>query len=262
MHGRLDAESKTHVIRVERLRDSLIIGSPQSIEASVTLEDLSSGETKPFEGRVEFVEEAYVHNFYVDDDLTLGSRYRIAVEGPDGETMSAEVTMPDANPEVLVRDTLRYCRGRNGRRARPVRFEVRSRDNVAAVLVNYYAFDPEEDTFRWYRYGHRGDATETEDGLRVRVNTNQDLLNLSSQQSPFSFDPPPPAVPVLAEVVAVASGDEWPGEAYRLTSLEGISQPGRFSNVENGLGLVFGTASDTTRLPVVYSEPLASCSEL
>lgn len=262
MNGRLEASADTQTIRVEPLQDSTILGTEQPIEATVELESLASGKTSRLTGSVERIDRAVVHNFRTDQSIALGARYRLTATNPDGRTTSAEVTLPQAFPQVRNADSLRYCEGEGGDpRVVPLEFDVQASDPVASILVRYRVFVDGEG-LRGFTYPHRGSARETASGFEVQVDADRDLTDVAEQFRDSFFGPPDPARAVEVDIITIASGPEWPGEDYRLADLEEIAQPTQFSNVENGLGLVVGTAADTTSVPVRFQRPDPLCENV
>jgi hypothetical protein len=255
LYGQVGPDGGT--IRVERLRDSLHIGAPPSAPETVTLTQAATGSTETLDRVGRRVGQLAVHNYRVPP-LEPGRAYQIAVEGPQGNVTSATVQVPEHAPAIEPLDSLRYCSlgpTVDQRRARSVRLELDSGDALALVSVRYYT-----KRFGWTRlYRWTGDVRRGDEGRQLTVKADEDLVDAAAQaglagrEKPDEFCPfcePPPLFAGAVEVKAVAAGPGWPGPNLNAAQIEEYAIPTRYSNVENGAGLVVGIHSAKEMVPV------------
>jgi hypothetical protein len=250
LHGQVGSDGGT--VRVEQLRDSINVGAPPSAPETVTLRRAGTGSVDTLRRGAERVEQLRVHNYRVPP-LEPGEAYRIAVEGQRGNVTSATVEVPEHRPAITVLDSLQYCRpsqpGFPERVALPVRVRVDSVERLGRVAATYTRFGVQQ-TGR-----HTIAATEINSGsLRIPVRTNPDLIDLFIKlNGPPGFEPPPPAFADRMRVTAVAVGPGWPRGELNEAQLEAYVTPRRYSNVQQGIGLVVGTHSAQAEVPVGMS---------
>lgn len=246
-------------VRVERLRDSISLGSTTETPEVVTFMNLTSGKVDTLQISSSRADQLRVHNYRTPAPLSEGVSYRIEAEGPEGNVTSATLKIPEQQPSVDVLDTLRYCYSetRGERKAQPVHVRVDSTSHLGRVAIQY-------DTRRYgisdpYLWANAAESTDA-DSYRIRVNTNFDLLDIAARHS-NSFVPPPPAIAKSATLTVVAVGPEWPGPEFNRVELEKRAVPQRYSNVKQGVGLVVGTRSVEMEIPVKEPnlEMLPSC---
>jgi len=248
LYGQVGPEGGT--VRVERLRDSINIGASPAAPETVTLTRMETGSLDTLRRGAERVGGLRVHNYPVPP-LEPGGAYRIAVEGRRGNVTSATVEVPEHQPTVTVFDSLQYCRpsqpGFPERVALPVRVRADSVERLGRVAATYTRRGVQK-TGR-----HTIAATEINGGssLRIPIRTNPDLINLFVKlYDPRRFEPPPPAFADRMWVTVVAVGPKWPGDELNEAQLEAYATPRRYSNVQQGVGLVVGTHSAQAEVPV------------
>lgn len=248
LYGQVGPEGGT--VRVERLRDSVNIGAPSTAPETVTLTRMETGSVDTLRRGAERVDGLRVHNYLVPP-LTPGGTYQIAVEGRRGNVTSATVEIPEHRPTVTVLDSLTYCRpsqpGFPERVALPVQVRAGSVERLGRAAATYTRFGVQK-TGR-----HTTAATEIGggDSLRIPIRTNPDLIDLYTKlyDSP-GFEPPPPAFADRMRVTVVAVGPEWPGKELQEAQPEAYATPNRYSNVQQGVGVVVGTHSAQAEVPV------------
>lgn len=255
IYGQVGPDGGT--IRIERLRDSLYIGAPPSAPETVTLTQTATGSTDTLDREGRRVGQLAVHNYRVPP-LEPGRAYRIAVEGRQGNVTSAKVQVPEHAPDINPLDTLRYCSlgpKVDQRRARSVRVGLDSVDTPALVTVRYNT----ERFGRTELYRWTGDARRGDEGWRLTVKADEDLVNaavqngLAGREKPggfCQFCEPPPLFAEAVEMRATAAGPGWPGPDFNTVQIEEYAIPTRYSNVANGIGLVVGTHSAKRMIPV------------
>lgn len=255
LYGQVGPDGGT--IRVERLRDSLYIGAPPSAPETVTLTQTATGSTETLDRGGRRVGQLAVHNYRVPS-LEPGRTYRIAVEGRQGNVTSATVQVPENAPDIEPLDSLRYCSlgpKVDQRKARSVRVGLDLVDTLALVSVRYNT-----KRFGWtglYRW--TGDARRGEEGWQLTVKADENLVNAAAQNGLAgrskpggfcTFCEPPPLFAGTVEVTAVAAGPGWPGPNFNAAQIDEYAIPTRYSNVENGAGLVVGIHSTKGVIPV------------
>ena len=104
IYGALDLNKQTNYIRVKDLNAELTGEATDTIDATVTLENLETGlvDTLP-STRLEF-EDIYLHNFIVNGTISPDTPYRVTAERSDGarttiETLTPTRPVPVAGPE-------------------------------------------------------------------------------------------------------------------------------------------------------------------
>lgn len=98
-----------HFVRVQPLQDGIPFGTDSTIDAEVTLEDLSTGERIPMTDSLFRFDGVLVHNFYADLELQSGRRYRITARRSDGETTTATARAPEEYPTPKVSQVNKQC---------------------------------------------------------------------------------------------------------------------------------------------------------
>jgi len=254
LYGQVGPDGGT--VRVERLRDSINIGSPPTAPETVTLTRSGTGSIDTLRREERRVEQLSVHNYWVPP-LEPGETYRISVEGRQGNVTSVTVQVPVHTPEIEALDTLQYCSlgpKVDQRKARPVRLEFDSVKTLALAAVRYdIKRFGKNGPYRW-----TGSARQMGDEWRLKITTDEDLVDaaaqngLSGRRKPdgfCSFCEPPPLFAESVEVTAVAAGPGWPDQ-FNKAQLEEYAIPSRYSNVQQGTGLVVGTRSARKTIPV------------
>lgn len=106
VQGALDVKDDTHFVRIEPLGDQIPIGTDSVIDATVTMENLSTGATETFRDSVVTVEGVLVHNFWGVMKLQPATTYRLTVERSDGASTVAQATTPTADDEPSINSTV------------------------------------------------------------------------------------------------------------------------------------------------------------
>lgn len=102
MFGYLDASADTQWVRVMPVRDSLLY-QPDKIDATVTLEELETGNTVTFyDSLFRLANNRYVHNFWTTDSLEPSQTYRLKAERSDGAASHATITLPADFPTPIA----------------------------------------------------------------------------------------------------------------------------------------------------------------
>ncbi len=237
VYGYLDQLSLNHTLRVIPItRTPERITTPDDadmeIDAIVTTEDLRTGEVVRWDHRLDqLADGSYAHIFRARFMVKAGRTYRLTVTRSDGQTTTAETTVPFLSAVVPTPDTLFYP------------YEIRPDDGpprsifLPGVVSPWNAFVTYDlqGTFVRLPYGRPG--TPTEGGWRFDIDMGADAPRLRTTLGLDSTA----ALPLLHAIdLTVRLLDaNWtpPDGAF---DPEVLAQPGTLSNVENGLGF-FGS---------------------
>lgn len=96
IHGLLTLSKAKHFIRVKDLNDPVDTDSVRVLNATVTLENVSTGTTETLTDSIVTFNGFFTHNFRTDQDIQPGTSYRLRVVRPDGRFSEATATMPPA----------------------------------------------------------------------------------------------------------------------------------------------------------------------
>lgn len=267
LFGTLNVAADTQVIRAEPLDDSMQVGAPRNLNATVVLENVDSGETISLQDSASTFGDGSVrvHNLWTTHAIQPSTTYRVVVRREEKAVATATTTTPTrppllthtAFPDTAVKLPCTFSDNPNIERKSENSFRVTVQDveRIAAVKVMYLIPEAPPRTPR--AFNHFEDITK-EEGLRfISVFYRPDLV--ASNPNP----PPPPqsqdecasrsdfARP-LARVEVAAGGPDWP--EWRNVSLNDIARPDTFSNVRGGHGFIGGTYSDTIDVPVIPRE--------
>lgn len=258
LYGALDVAADTQAIRVSPIDDSLGIGAPRTLNATVLLENLDTGEQISLTDFPTTVggEDALVHNFWTTFSIDPSTSYRITVQ-EEGEPVTTVSTTTPTQAPSLSHDNgfLLPCLFPNSpsnQRKPPNTFVVTAQgvDRIAVADVIYPISFGSFQTRR--KFSHYGGIEQEGDFFRIPVFYRPDLVNLNPSPPPgprkecagFGDFTNPHAF------VAVASGGpDWP-EEWRGVPFSQIASPDTFSNVQGGHGYVGGIYSDTIKVPL------------
>ena len=238
--GYLDAGVDTQFIRIEPLRDSLLLGTTP-IEVEVTLEHLATGVKKIWNDSLfRFADEVYAHNFWSAEPVQPRETYRLEVRQPDGLTSTALVTLPDTfptpiPPQVLCMSLHSYCL-----ESWVLSIDVKGIKNLAAATAVYHYLDPDPlaaSKCRIHKVPYWREAMPTQDGFRIRIEWRRDLEAIADIWTAHG------RVPFFAnfDLFVAVGNDEWPAIAQ--LDQETLFLPDVATNVEHGVGFVGGVLS-------------------
>lgn len=231
LFGVLNASADSQFVRVEPLRDGLLDRAPETLNAEVTLTNLSTDRTVPLRDSLfRYLDQATAHNFYTTVPLDSGTTYRLRVRGPAGAESHADAVIPDSEPVLSIVSPFKGFKGLecdDPYRWNPtVTVAIRGVERVVSVRAIY-------DLDSMSSFGYLADTLHTEPGIvEVRIEYVDDLCALPNTREPDSI-----------KVMVAAGTPEWP-EFLRLNR-ETELLPGVASNVEGGVGFVGGIATDT-----------------
>lgn len=94
VYGYLTLSGSQHFLRVRDLDAPLLPDSTRTLDATVTLKNLSTGQTETLTDSIVVYEGVYTHNFRSAQDIQPATQYRITIE-QDGKRTHATATMPE-----------------------------------------------------------------------------------------------------------------------------------------------------------------------
>ncbi|HEX6982924.1 MAG TPA: hypothetical protein VF181_09195 [Balneolaceae bacterium] len=94
IHGYLGIYREYNYIRIKELSSPLRADSTREIDATVTLQNLKTGESEVLKDSIMQFDNVYTHNFRTTLDITPETSYRLTVERSDGEILEATATTP------------------------------------------------------------------------------------------------------------------------------------------------------------------------
>ena len=242
--GYLDASADTQFVRVEVLRDSLLLGSLGGIEAEISLQDLTSGETRIWKDSVfQFAEDVFAHNYWSAQDLLPAHRYEFAVTPEQGLRASTIVSLPDTFqlarfPEITCVSLDRDCVDLPF-----FQLEFVGMERVAAILMIYrFPNFNQSSGCSEMRIHYWDEAFDVPGGQAVVINWRDDLERLVISWPNIPIDPTFATI----DVFVAAGGENWPD--FVGIDRETLFLPDAFTNIENGIGFLGGVLSKTIRL--------------
>lgn len=226
IYGYLDASADTQWVRIMPVRDSLMY-QPGEIDASVTLEELESGETVTLsDSLVHFSNNRYSHNFWTTYPLEPSTTYRLKAERSDGATSHTTVDLPAdfSTPIAYIWEPDDFT---------PDRIEVEGVEQLADVQVIY------QSQGRRFPMNHIEDTVVVPNGsYKVYIRPWEDIETIGTDLGEQL------KIPNENRKIFVASAtNDFPDFATIKDIIPTL--PGGVSNVENGLGYVGGIVSKT-----------------
>lgn len=255
--GTLNVAADTQVIRVEPLDDSIQVGAPPSLDATVVLENLDTGEQIQLQDSLSTfgTEPIVVHNFWTAHSIEPSTSYRVAVRRGGDPVVTATTTTPTRPPDLAATGLELPCTfsdDPNTQLKAQNSFTVTAQnvDRIASVVVRYPILE-------WPLFTrsipHLKGVERFEGRFVISVFYRPDLIRLNPDPNPRPGGRPGCASPSdfarpFVEVEVAAGGPDWP--QWRGVPFEQIARPDTFSNVQGGHGFVGGTYSKTIDVPV------------
>lgn len=94
IYGYLDILDEVNYIRVKDMNIPLVADTTETIDATVTLTNMETGESQVLQDSVVQFDSVMTHNFRTTMDIRPRTTYRVEVEGSDGRSVSATATTP------------------------------------------------------------------------------------------------------------------------------------------------------------------------
>jgi len=244
--GVINPAQDTQWVRVEPLPEPTSAGAPRELDATVTLENLETGQKQTLrDSLVEIFRDEFQHNFWTTTSIAPGTSYRLVVSNPDGDTTQATTTTPSVPPSIDVQgDILLPCTQPPESNVFDLSVET---DEVAALQMRYFqTFVGLSQTFDFDSYD---DVTKTEDGYMAQINYRDDLITTNRTRERV-------CIVDSARVIAFAGGPDWPEWArFNDATISQVARPDSFTNVQGGLGMFGGVYSDTAEVTVDQRNP-------
>ncbi|WP_265764067.1 hypothetical protein [Fodinibius salsisoli] len=226
MYGYLDASADTQWVRIMPVRDSLFY-NPKEIDATVTLQELESGETVTLNDSLfHFSNNRYAHNFWTTHPLKPSGTYRLEAERSDGAASHVSVALPADFPIPIA-----YIWEPDD--FTPDRIEVEGIEQLADVQVIY------RNQGRHFPINHIEDTVIVPDGsYKVYIRPWEDIETINTDLGEQLEIPNE-----NREIFVAAATDDFPDFA----TIDDIisTLPEGISNVESGVGYVGGILSKT-----------------
>jgi len=231
-YGYLDAEQDTQFVRVVALRDS-VLPDTGPIDAEVTSTDMTTGEAIVWQDSVfsfSSFRDQTGHVFWTTKRPEIGHTYDLEVRRSDGVTSSATVTVPNPPPDPSIEIPPRVGLYIRRRVVWPEAFPA------GEVLMIYHV----KDTTSFFT--SKEVVVPYTNTFVMNETTSEVIIDITSDYNEvynaFNFErgTGPERIELLALEIHVAkANDAWTFIGSHL-GYETLAFPGRFSNVEQGLG--------------------------
>lgn len=237
--GVVNPAQDTQWVRVEPLGPATTGGAPSTLDVTVTLKNMSSGQTWSLRDSVmEVFAGERQHNFWTKAPIQPSTPYRLTVENGEGDSSWAETTTPSSPPTVTPEGPIRLpCLDVESANTFDVRIE--DLEELAALKVRYFqTFMGIQSTYVFDSYD---DAVRREGAYRASINYREDLETTNQTIGRE-------CIADSAHVTAASGGPDWPEWArYNDATISELARPDSFSNVQKGHGMFSGvyTAKET-----------------
>jgi len=220
VYGYLDAAADTQWIRVMPIRP-LKVTSQDPLGATVTLENIGTGQIIELRDSLFEFSSYYVHNFWTLEDIEPGASYLFSATREGEEPAEAVVEIPgDYEVEVAINQFPTYWAPEDELRITGVK-------HLPFLTTATYFYDLCGSSMTRTQYAGRSADDETY------------LIEIRKPSVTPRFGCDLPIVPNW-ELWVVGSEAEWPARGY---SPDALGEPGRTSNVTNAVGFLGGVLS-------------------
>jgi hypothetical protein len=105
VHGMLDLMEESNYVRVRNMNAPFTLEATENLEATVTMQNLESGEITQLQSSVREYRGVYLHTFSYDEQAIPDTGYLLTVEGSGGfQTQLETVTPTHPEPQILRED--------------------------------------------------------------------------------------------------------------------------------------------------------------
>jgi hypothetical protein len=236
VYGLFTLSQDTHFVRVRSLNDPPADDSVRPLDATVTLENRTTGRTEMLEDSVVVFEGEPTHNFRVTQAIQPGASYRLTVERSDGRATRADLTMPPVTQVQVDPDSVLPC-------ATSARLTF---ENVPAPrFVEVSARLVVDEEIHWVSLG----PARPNPGGRLVIGYGASSLvsKVVPQQVLDAIGDPRAYCQLLDDkelrIAYTHYGPDWPADSIRTDPTA--------STVDNGLGFFGGLRRDTLTQQVV-----------
>lgn len=231
LFGFLDTGVDTQFVRVMPLRDSIVLGNVERIDARVTLEDRQRGTTIELKDSLfTFEQGRLAFNYWTDEPISPGTQYRLRVERSDGAQTQADITMPQQDPTLrLVVPT-----GFGNPRTMVQGIDIEGAEQIVDLQLRYVLRFPGQPAgaTQAITFSYLDKVQPLIDGWGVGFNAYDDLMARFPGRCP---------IVISASVFVATGGADFPD--LQSFDAESLARPDVLTNVENGVGYVGGIAS-------------------
>lgn len=239
--GFLNASADTQYVRIEQLRDSMPNSSPDHLNITVKLTDLTAKQTSVLHDSLFHFDLGNVHNYYTTQKIMPGHQYRLVVAGANGNESSAQVWIPVTRPKLTVEAGIDPFFGLGCSAKNLIMAQVGIRGVKRLVAVNAVYYTERTDSHgkvvkTSYSLEHLSDTTNVGYEVRASINYHLDLC-----RTDIAYDKT--AILDSVVVVVAAGNQDWPN--FQALNTESEVIPGVATNVKNGVGLLGGVVTDT-----------------
>lgn len=143
IYGFLDLDEETHFIRIRDLNAPFTLQATESIDASVSLQNLTQGTMDILESRVRVHQGANQHTFEYNREIIPEDEYLLTVERSDGMAVQIPIIAP-TKPEPKVAPLNQNC-------YLPIEFEMDPvRGSTVELRVGVNLREPDDPpVYRW-----------------------------------------------------------------------------------------------------------------
>lgn len=247
MYGYLDASADTQWVRITPIRYQ-IDQTLEKPEMNVTVEHLSSGNKAVLNDSLfQFRQGFNVINAWTKMDIQPGATYQVEATRPDGATSRVTVKIPDSFPLPRIADIIPGCTGLLRIENVPRLVDVQSKWEMRIFFLNSVPQIVRVEEITAIISYIDGARRVADGAYEVFIDTANELNNILSGLENASY-----GIVVDNRKLFIASGGpEWTDDIRNLDDIE-YALPEGVSNVENGLGYMFGVLSRS--IPYLPSE--------
>lgn len=249
IYGYLDAAADTQWVRVMPVHEKLFAG-PEPIDATVTLEDLESGESQVMNDSLfQYAANTYAWNFWTLMELEPTGTYRLTAERSDGVTSHVTVTLPEAFPAPMV-----YISSGPGYD----RVYINGIGNLVDARTFHRVLHVASETEQIHTFPHLEDVgpTATPEEYLIPIDASQFNSFFANYYDSWDLPPRPPLSQRIniqhRQIYIVSAGPDWIDFPEIDEAI--IALPDGVSNVENGVGYVVGVIRKTIPYKSCYNE--------
>ncbi len=234
LYGALNMSADTQYVRVDPISRNLFLDPGDPIDAIFRSIDLTSGDTLFWRDSLfTFADGSQAHIFTIPLRLRPGRTYRLEVVRSDGATTSAETTVPQALVAEVLPAVVNQTSPTSALVNQTVRWQGLTEEPYLVRTWYRFVASPEGPFSEiLIEYPGTNRASNPGDGWDIVVNMNADRDSVSKKISR------PDRLTLLGVGMNVTVLDDQfspPGGRF---DPEVLSQPGVFSNAENGFGFV------------------------
>lgn len=176
VYGYLDLNEETHYIRVKDLNAPFTAEATEQLDATVTLRNLSSGQSAVLQPEIREYEGVYLHTFVYNSVVVPDNDYQVTVERSDGAEVEI-LTRTPTKPGPRVEPVNEFCDV-------PVVFELAPLNGSTVVLRFGYDTDPEDRNAWGPRIVFSGDPGQPLQNLTYTFIPHEELSRILPRFSP------------------------------------------------------------------------------